>query len=192
MLKASHTLTSGRSIGPATGGLFLVQDAVDLRVGQAGQRPARRRSRNGELAASAPPWCRGRQRPLPQSLFHKAGDDVLQAHTVKRGPGLRLTEQLIGEIDRGPHVFIFMLLCAAVKPQPRVVSELLGPFSFPARSVDFLARLCSAWDFGLLPDRASRIRPEEKVLGPLESRWRGEVYPEGYFGGQSTKLMSCV
>src|SRR4051794_6086583 len=118
MLKASHTLTSGRSIGPATGSLFLVQDAVDLRVDQTGQRPARRRSRDGDLAALAPPWCRGRWCPLPQSLFHKAGDDILQAHTVKRGPGLRLTEQLIGEIDRGPHVLIFMLLCAMVKTWP--------------------------------------------------------------------------
>jgi hypothetical protein len=113
---------------------------VDLHVGQVGQRPARRRSRNGELAAPVPRRCRGRRRPLPQSLFHKAGDDVLQAHAVQRGPGLRLTEQLIGEIDRGPHALIFMLLCAMVKLRP---GERRYPSVWPLLLAGFFAR--SRW-----------------------------------------------
>src|SRR4029078_11398896 len=115
MLKASQTLMSGRSIGTATGGLFLFQDAVDVRVRQGGQHPARRRPRHRKLATPTSARSRRSQGARPQTLFHKPGDEILQLHAVESGPGLRLAEQFVGEVYRGPHVRIFMLLCEPVK-----------------------------------------------------------------------------
>lgn len=66
-------------------GLALFQDAVNLGAGEGRQSAARRRSRNGKLAAPMSDRRRGRLLALPQPLLHVPGYEVLQRHAVERG-----------------------------------------------------------------------------------------------------------
>src|SRR5262249_29013092 len=110
---ASQTLTSGRSIEAGTGDVFLVKDAVDLRIGQGGNRLPCRWSEDGELGFLPGDW-RGGLRGLLEALSHEAGDEIFQLHAVECGPGLGLAKQLIWEFDcgsHGAHFYAFVRRC---------------------------------------------------------------------------------
>src|SRR5438067_2237547 len=109
------------------GGVFLVKNRVELRVGQRRQRLAHCALRDGKLTSPSE-RLGGRLMILSQPLLHVTRDEILQLQPIQGGSRLHLPKEIVREIDGSSHGTIFTLLCELVK-RPTGVRPTVGSAS---------------------------------------------------------------
>jgi hypothetical protein len=67
---------------------------------------------------------------LPEAVLDEASDEVAQGHPAQRGPDLERAVDVVGKVDRRPHMSTIVSLCVYVK------EKTIHPCECRARSIN--------------------------------------------------------